>query len=73
MVDDDFVVGGQTKVKLNPIVEANGMAKAFEGVLWRLLPHVPHWREMEPITFDLLHVFRELTQTSSTPSRRHNT
>ena len=73
MVDDDFVVGGQTKVKLNPIVEANGMAKALEGVLWRLLPHVPHWLEMEPITFDLLHVFSGATQTSSTPARRHNT
>ncbi len=57
VVDDDFAVRGQTEVKLNPIVEANGMAKALEGVLWRLLPHVPHWLEMEPITFDLLHVF----------------
>ena len=57
VVDDDFIVGGQTEVKLNPIVEANGMAQALEGVLWRLLPHVPHCWEMEPITFDLLHVF----------------
>ena len=57
MVDDDFTVGGQTEVKLDPIVEADGVSEAFEGVLRCLLPHVPHYCQMQPITFDLLHVF----------------
>ena len=57
MVDDDFTVGGQTEVKLDPIVEADGVSEAFEGVLRCLLPHVPHYCKMQPITFDLLHVF----------------